>query len=169
MSWFTRVLSCALAAVAMLFAALVLTSSDVGCYDRGPWGRTTTYRAVAEEAERMERIERQRVETDRALRARDEVLTAVIEGRCSLQEAAGHFWELNRSMSAFQWPSFRRAYPGATDAERCCRHVIRHVALRLEEEPARRDAVVRRLEAELAECLRCGPLRLPGVEEPAAP
>ncbi|HZY87597.1 MAG TPA: hypothetical protein VFE78_22350 [Gemmataceae bacterium] len=169
MSWFTRVLSCALTGVVALLAALVLTSAGAGPYDRGPWGRTTPYRAVAEEAERLQNLEREREETFVALRRRAEVMDAVIEGRCSLPEAAADFWELNRSMSAFHWENFRRFYPGATEGERCCRHVIRHVACRLEDAPDRGEAVVRRLEAELEECLRRGPVRLPGVDDAPTP
>jgi hypothetical protein len=124
---------------------------------------------VAEEAERTERLQREQRETDAALRGRAAVLDDVIAGRCSLPEAAARFWELNRSMSAFHWENFRRAYPGATNGERCCRHVIQHVVSRLEDEPNRREAVVGRLKAELAECLRRGPIRLPGVDEAPSP
>ena len=166
MSWITRVLSCALTAAAVLLAALFLTHSGAGCYDRG---RTTPYRAVAEEAERLEKLERERAEIFAAIRRRAEVRDAVIEGRCPLPEAAAHFWELNRGMPGFKWDLFRQFYPGATEGERCCRHVIRHVACHLEDRPGRGEAVVRRLEAELAECLRRGPIRLPGVDEAPAP
>jgi hypothetical protein len=169
MSWFTRVLSCALTAAVVLLAALVLTSADLGCYDRGPWVRTTPYRMAAEEAERLERLEREKEETFAALRRRDEVLNAVIEGRCSLAEAAAAFWKVNRSVPRFHWERFRNYYPGATEAERCCRHVIRHVKCRLEDRPDGGKAVLRRLEAELEELLRNGPVRLPGVEEPPTP
>jgi hypothetical protein len=169
MSWFTRVLSCALTAVVVLLAALFLTYAEAGHYDRGPWGRTTTYRAVAEEAARLEKLEREREATFAAIGRRAELLDEVIAGRCALPEAAARSWELNRSMPGFHWENFRRFYPGATDGERCCRHVIRHVTNRLEDRPDRGEAVVRRLEAELVECLRRGPVRLPGVEEAPTP
>jgi hypothetical protein len=160
MSWFTRVLSCALTAVVLLLAALVLT---------GPWGGTATYRTVAEELARLERLERELGETGAATRRRAEVVEAVIEGRCPLREAAADFLELNRGLSLFRWEDFRRYYPGATDGERCCRQVIRYVACRLEDRPGRGAAVVRRLEAELEERLRRGPVLLPGDEEAPTP
>jgi len=168
MSWFTRVLSCALTGAVLLLAALVLTYSGHGPYDRGPWGRKSPYRVVAEEVERLEKLERHWRETAAAQRRRAEVLDAVIAGRCSLAEAAAAFWELNRSVSGFHWESFRRYYPGATDAERCCRHVLRYVACRLE---GRSDgaAVLRRLEAELEEHLRRGAIRLPGGDDAREP
>jgi hypothetical protein len=124
---------------------------------------------VAEEAERQQRLEREREETFAAIRRRAEVMDAVIAGRYTLPEAAVQFWELSRGMPAFQWENFRRFYPGANDLERCCRHVIRLVACRLEGTPDRGEAVVRRLEAELEECLRRGPVRLRRVAEVATP
>jgi hypothetical protein len=165
MAWITRTLSCALTAVVLLAAALFLTHPDAGYYGRGPGGREAPYRTVAREVRRMEKLEREQRETDRALRGRAEVMDALIEGRCSLPEAATAFWEWNRSMSSFQWDNFRRVYPGATEGERCCRHVIQYIANRLEDQPDGGRAVVRRLEAELEECLRRGPVLLPGVEE----
>jgi hypothetical protein len=166
MSWFTRVLSCALTAAVVLLAALFLTSADLGPYHRGPWGRTTSYRAVAEEAERLEQLERAWREAASARRRRAEVLDEVIVGRCSLAEAAAAFWELNRSVSGFHWECFRSYYPGATDAERCCHHVLRHVTCRLEGRPDGGAAVLRRLEAELEGLLHCGVFRLPGATTP---
>jgi hypothetical protein len=165
MSWITRTLSCALTAVVVLAAALILTTCESGYFGRGPSGRETPYRTVAREAERREKLEREQRETFRALRGRGQVMDALIEGRCSLPEAAAAFWAWNRSVSIFHWENFRRAYPGATEGERCCRHVIQHVAGRLEDTPDRGRAVVRRLEAELEECLRRGPILLPGVDE----
>jgi hypothetical protein len=169
MSWITRTLSCALTAVVLLAAALFLTHYEAGYYGRGPGGREAPYRVVAEEVRRLEKLEQEQQETFRALRGREEVMDALIEGRCSLPEAAAAFWGWNRSMSNFHWENFRRAYPAATEGERCCRHVLQHVASRLEDSPDRGRAVVRRLEAELEECLRRGPVRLPGVDEGARP
>jgi hypothetical protein len=169
MSWFTRLLSCALTAVVVLLAALVLTGSGTGYCGRWPWGWTATYGAVAAEAERLKKLERELGETDAATRRRAEVVSAVIEGRCPLPEAAAHFLELNRGLSCFRWEDFRRFYPGATEGERCCRQVIRHVACHLEDEPDGGAAVVRRLEAELEEYLRRGPVLTPGAEEASPP
>jgi hypothetical protein len=169
MSWITRTLSCALTAAVLLAAALFLTHYQAGYYGRGPRGLEAPYRVVAREAQRLEKLQREQQETDRALRGREEVMDALIAGRCSLPVAAAAFWGWNRSMSTFHWESFRRAFPAATEGERCCRHVIRHVACRLEETPDGGRAVVRRLEAELEECLRRGPILLPGVEEAPTP
>jgi hypothetical protein len=164
MTWLTRLVACALVAVLVLLGAVVLTYPNLGAPGRWPRGSATPYRTLAEEAQRLEKMQQERREIDASVRQRDEVVGAVIEGRCSLLEAAARFWELNRSLSGFQWDNFRRYYPGATDGERCCRHVIRHVYCRLMDDPDPRDRVVRRLEAELAECLRRGPIRLPGEE-----
>jgi hypothetical protein len=120
---------------------------------------------VAEETRRLERLEREQRETDRALRGRAEVMDALVEGRCTLPEAAAAFWEWNRSMSGFNWDNYRRAFPAATEGERSCRQVIKHVACRLEDRPDGGREVVRRLEAELEECLRRGQVLLPGVDE----
>jgi hypothetical protein len=168
MAWITRTLSCALTAAVLLVAALVLTHSEAGHYGRGG-GREAPYRTVAGELRRLEKLEREQRETFRALQGRAEVMDALIEGRCTLPEAAVAFWEWNRSMSAFQWDNFRRAFPAATEGERCCRHVIQHVACRLEDRPGGGRDVVRRLEAELEECLRRGPILLPGVDEEGSP
>jgi hypothetical protein len=165
MSWFTRVLSCALTAIVVLLAALVLTGPGPVYRGHGPGGWRATYRTVAEEVARLERLERELRETGAATQRRAEVVSAVIEGRCPLPEAAAHFRELNRGLSNFRWEDFRRYYPGGTDGERCCRQVIQYVACRLGDRPDRGAAVVRRLEAELEERLRRGPILLPGAEE----
>ncbi len=163
MSWFTRLLSCALTAAVVLLAALVLTGPGSGYGGRWPWGWTANYRAVAAEFERLQKLEWELGETGAALRRRSEVMDAVIEGRCPLPEAAAHFLELNQGLSCFRWEDFRRFYPGATDEERCCRQVIRHVACRLEDRPDRGAAVVRRLEAELEEYQRRGTALVPAA------
>jgi hypothetical protein len=167
MAWITRMLSCALTGTVLLAAAFILTHFEPGYFNRGPWGREPPSRTVAREVRRMEKLEREQRESDAARRGRAEVLDAVIAGRCPLPEAAAAFWGLNRSMSHFNWANFRRAFPAATEGERCCRQVIGHVAGLLEDRPDRGAAVVRRLEAELQECLRRGPILLPGVDEGA--
>ena len=164
MTWFTRTLSCALTAAVVLLAVFFLTSSPTGYLGGTPGSRRMTYREVAAESERLEKLERDKAVAFATIRRRAEVRDAVIAGRCPLPEAAAHFAELNRRMPGFKWELFRQYYPGATDGERCCRHVIRHVACHLEDRPDHGAAVVRRLEAELEECLRRGPIRLPGVD-----
>ena len=70
MTWFTRLVSCALAAVLMLLGAVVLTCPEVGGTVRGPRGNVTSYRLLAEETERLGKIQREKREIDAAARRR---------------------------------------------------------------------------------------------------
>jgi hypothetical protein len=93
----------------------------------------------------------------------------LIAGRCTLLEAAARFRDLAEAASNFPWEEFRRHYPGANDEERHCQRVIEHLQARLEKQPDRCRALVRRLEAELDAYRACGPLRLPPAARLAVP
>jgi hypothetical protein len=95
------------------------------------------------------------------LAARYRILQAVHSRRLTLVEAAALFRDLNRSDPNFPWHAFRSYYAGATDDERHCREIIDNAAEALDLPPAEIGALTARLEAELQEHLRYGPLRLP--------
>jgi hypothetical protein len=82
------------------------------------------------------------------------VALAAAEGRLALLEAAARFAALNRSAPQFNWPQFRRAYPGASDEERFCREVIAWAEG--EAGPAGAEAARARLAGELEGGLRRG-------------
>jgi hypothetical protein len=95
------------------------------------------------------------------LAARDRILQAVHSRRLTLVEAAALFRDLNRSDPNFPWNDFRWYYAGATDDERHCRQIIDNAAAALDLPANEAAALTARLEAELQEHLRYGPVRLP--------
>jgi hypothetical protein len=99
------------------------------------------------------------------LRERTEVLNDLVEGRCSLLEAAARFRVLNTNTPHFAWESFHFYYPAASDQEAHCRHVIRVVTVYLEDRPDQGRAVIQRLETELQERLKRGPIELPSPDD----
>jgi hypothetical protein len=90
-----------------------------------------------------------------------QVVEEVIAGRLSLVEAAARFRDLWREEPPVSVEGFRRYYAGASDEERYCRAVIGCSGTMTTGQPEKDQEVTRRLEAELAELLRSGTLRLP--------
>jgi hypothetical protein len=127
-----------------------------------------------EEARRREELE----EESRAVQARLMTMhllaVEVAEGRHGLLEAVAHFRALHGEARTFHWDLYRAYWKGGSDEERHCREVIAYATwATLDPEKRRRDA--ERLERELQELLRRGPLRfpdvgpLPAMGEPSGP
>jgi hypothetical protein len=115
------------------------------------------------EAERLQGEELD-AECDRVsaqLRGQIAVARSVIGGKLTLLEAAAAIRELR----AGEPPQIRevvlRYSRTATEEEWFCRLVIRFVEVILDEKPAEARAWVKRLEGELRQLLKRGPLRLP--------
>jgi hypothetical protein len=90
------------------------------------------------------------------------VAGAVIEGRMTLLEAAAAVRDIRADEPPKVRAVARRDSEAATEEEWFCRLVIRFVKEVLEDRrPAEARAWVKRLEAELEQRLRRGPLRLP--------
>src|SRR5262245_58884468 len=64
------------------------------------------YSLLAEEDERIRQLEERRLRTLRRIQTRREVVTAVMNGRMTLPEAAGVFRELNRELPSPFWAAF---------------------------------------------------------------
>jgi hypothetical protein len=90
----------------------------------------------------------------------------VIEGRLSLTAAAARYRDLNEQTPPFNWETFRRLYPGASDDERHCRAVIGYVREDLRHRPGADLALTDRLDTELQDLLRRGDFRLPRRDGP---
>ena len=99
--------------------------------------------------------------------ARMEAAEAVVCGRLPLLQAAALFRSLDRASPHFRWEDFRLQTPGTTDDERHCREVIAMTAQVLHDKPARAAAVQQKLEEELRQHLRRGPLHLPAPQAAA--
>jgi hypothetical protein len=107
-----------------------------------------------------------KLDADRALavaqsRTRVAICRALADGRLSLLEAATRLRACYRLKPRFRWDLFRRRYPGCSDAECFCREAIDYAVTLLHAPPERARALRQRLEAELSEALRHGPLRMP--------
>jgi hypothetical protein len=74
----------------------------------------------------------------------------VVEARLSLPAAIKRFRAINQADPGFSWDTFREVFPGATDDESLGRQVIQYASQELRDEPERADALVPRLNAELA-------------------
>jgi hypothetical protein len=116
----------------------------------------------ARERERRERLDSASQQVRRRVEHRDATTRQLIAGRLSLLSAAAVYRELMAELLPFDWERFREQYPDIPDDERFCRAVIDYAAILLEERPAERAAVVKRLEAELCRHRQRGALRLPG-------
>jgi hypothetical protein len=151
-------------------AGLLLVGIGVGCpylreafkvvneqYDAaGSWREWQSARRRSEE------LDAQRERLRHWQEGKREAVRAVIAGRMTLLEAAARFRELDRQLPEFKWDLFRRAYPGSSDGERHCRHVIAATEAELSKRPDEAAEVMARLEAELQEHLqRDGTIQLP--------
>jgi hypothetical protein len=87
---------------------------------------------------------------------------ALVEGRLTLLGAAARFRDLNRENPGLNWERFRRAYPGDSDDERCCRQVIAYIREEMHDHPGADPALPGRLEAEFRDLLSRGDFHLPG-------
>jgi len=90
---------------------------------------------------------------------RHEIIERLIAGEISLPEAAARFAAVE-SQRPLSLPNSYNAYVGSTTEEKICRQVIYYVEGILKTDP-RREAVMQRLEAQLAAFLDPGPPRLP--------
>src|SRR5262249_33796987 len=120
---------------------------------------------LVEQQRRADELEDQLADAVRRSEATEAAVKEVIAGRLTLREAAARFRALAKENPDFQWETFRRTYPGASDEERHCRQVIDAAQKALGYEPDEAAEVVTRLEAELREHLeRDGTIRLPAAQ-----
>ena len=97
------------------------------------------------------------------IRLRLEAAEALVGGRLTLLEAAAFSRDLDRTAPRdFSWRDSLNVGAGETPEESHCWEVISLAGLILHDQPARAAAVRRRLEEELQQHLRRGPLRLAG-------
>jgi hypothetical protein len=161
MSKVARFLFCALVLLVGLpvLLGLVLGLTNYLTSDRG--GSTAALRELVEANTGRLILDKEVKIQQVVLRERPEVLNDVVEGRCSLLEAAARFRVLNTNTPHFDWEKFHAFYPAASDGEAHCRHVIRVATEYLKNRPDQGRAVIHRLKTELQECLRRGPIKLP--------
>ncbi len=89
-----------------------------------------------------------------------EVADEVRAGRLGLLDGAARLRDIQSTSPYFAWQQFREFYPGDSDDERFC-HLLIRLVTPLPAPPDHTDPVVARLNAELAEHLKRGPIRLP--------
>ena len=106
------------------------------------------------EDERQAELERLGALVKQRLKGRQAAIHDLIEGRKDLFEAAARFRELNALAGECRC-RYREAYPGSTDEERLCRHVIAWVRGELEiPSPRFAEELCQRLNKELEGHLR---------------
>lgn len=105
------------------------------------------------------------IEEDRALQAemdtclergrvQQAIVAEVLAGRLTLRQAAARFQAAGASKPEAVLTQWRKTCPGDTDEERYCWNVLRHVCVRVRNEPEQARAVRQRLEMELPDHLR---------------
>jgi hypothetical protein len=94
-------------------------------------------------------------QVQRRTKARDRVVTDLIEKRITLFEAAAHFRVLDATLPGqlmfTHW--LRKVYPGRSDEERLCNRVIDFARRTLADQPRQAAVVVERLQAQLRQHL----------------
>jgi hypothetical protein len=99
------------------------------------------------------------------LRERHAIAEDVISGRQTLAQAAVHFVRLNKTDLGCM-KGVRVAFPGGSDAECVCKHVIDCVRVVLEDRGEPCEVVLNQLHRELRRLLECpGSLTLPDTED----
>jgi hypothetical protein len=150
-----------LVGVAVLGAALALlvrASWKGGLLPGGP-------NASAEEA-RQAGPEQKLQGMSRRSKRKWRVTREVLAGRLTLLEAAALFRALDHAPPAFPWDCFRATWPGNSDDERHCHELIFWVYLSLSDTDRCQAEVLRqRLDTQLSEHQRRGPLRLCRISE----
>jgi hypothetical protein len=104
--------------------------------------------AVEQEDKRSEAMDAERAPVLRRIRATDQIVQDLIDGRLTLAEAGRRLRAEQDGNPGF-WIVVRRDQPGDSDEERVYRHLLTLVSEGLPNEPARAGAVRQRLEAEL--------------------
>jgi hypothetical protein len=145
---------CVLVGGVALLGVLVLTAGE----DFNP---LILFGRMLESREQEQFLNAQGVLLKQRMDRKREVSMAVVEGRMSLLDAAALFRDLDQTGPNIGWEHYRASFPGGTDEERHCREVIVWVERMVDPPPPERAAVVERLERELEELLRHGPLSLP--------
>jgi hypothetical protein len=112
------------------------------------WNWPQELRQADAEAERTKELADRRQAVDWYKDTKDRICRELIAGRLTLAEATRQFMELPGT-TEFMWREIRTDFPGATAEESMSRHVIRWACNLLGQEPARAEALRRRLLAEL--------------------
>jgi hypothetical protein len=107
-------------------------------------------RQCAAEYERGAELARRWQTAEWHTRVKDRTCRELIDGRLTLAEATRQFMELPGTTEPM-WEGIRRQFAGATPEESMSRRVIVWACSLLEQEPARAEALRRRLYAELNE------------------
>ena len=95
-----------------------------------------------------ERIEKHIRHADRRSRIKESLAQDVIDGRISLAEAGDQFLALNEAPPAIVVP-MRQSFSASTDRESAALQVVSYVKVRLRDETALSEKVLRRLREEL--------------------
>lgn len=160
-----RWLGCAILLVAVVALAGSFREHWIVDWDLGEGGPNEN-QVLGVEDRRHDRLEAKRKEVFRRIAARERVLTAVIDDRLTLCEAAAHFRVLDAKVVTQEWfrEFMRQSYPGRSDDERLCHRVIAYVQDSLKDRPRKAASVTKRLQAQLREQLeQHGSFHLPKI------
>lgn len=127
------------------------------------WELPATMQTAWQLEHRDESIESYRREAQTRIEQKQCIAQEVAQERLPLLTAAAWFRQINLSSPGFDAQRFQDAYPGGSFEERCCRQVIAYVDYFLQSQSRDAAPIVQRLEAELAQQLQAGTLRLPVV------
>jgi hypothetical protein len=160
-----RWLGCAILLVAVVAVAGSFREHWIVDWHLGEGGPNEN-QMVGVEERRHDRLEAKRKEVFRRIAARERVLTAVIDDRLTLCEAAAHFRVLDAKVVRQEWfrEFMRHSYPGRSDDERLCHRVIAYVQESLKDRPRKAALVTKRLQTQLrGQQEHHGSIRLPRI------
>jgi hypothetical protein len=143
-------------------AVLLLTGAAVSWMALRPASGDEPVQGMEQPADWVTELELPNKAGLRRIAAKEQIVNDLESGRIGLLEAASRFRQV--SAEAFYYlPVLRRRFPDAAhDDERICRNVIQYTYNVLHfHHPWRAEALCTRLEAELAQHLNAGTLRLP--------
>jgi hypothetical protein len=149
MSPLLRLAGCAAFLALLLIGGCVLRPDVFVDLGLDWWNWPNELRHADAEAERTKELADRRQTVDWYKDTKDRICRELIAGRLTLAEATRQFMELPGT-TEFMWREIRTDFPGATAEESMSRHVIRWACNLLGQEPARAEALRRRLLAELA-------------------
>jgi len=143
-----RLAGCATFAVLLITGGCALSPDLFVDLGLDWWNWPNSLRQHEADSERAEELTRQGQFVLEQIKAKNEIARDLIAGRLSLAEASARFSELPHP--PLRMRELRQIYHGAASDEEIMRqHVLDWACQLLEEEPARAEALRRRLQAEL--------------------
>lgn len=154
MNTLTRFFVCAIVASGLLAGAASISPEWFASANLDFWSLPELHASISQAQLRRAELAAEGQRVGERLELKQEAITALLDGRLSLFEAATRFRAANQLHSE-SMDSLRRIVPGRSEEEKVCRQVINWAvaAATHQDSPTEGEKVSARLEAELAQHL----------------